>query len=108
MTARALSLDTDALPLVGFPPEAEPPALVGKSTAAAIRSGLFWGTVGAVREAVARMREQLAAEPQLFITGGDARRMAPLLGGAARFVEHLVLGGVAIASRSGGVGEQES
>jgi type III pantothenate kinase len=98
MTARALSLDTDALPLVAFPPGAEPPDVVGKSTESAIRSGLFWGTVGAVREAVERMRRQLPLAPQLFITGGDARRMAPLLGEQARFVEHLVLGGVTIAS----------
>jgi type III pantothenate kinase len=111
MTGRALSLDTDALPLVAFPPDAEPPEVVGKSTEAAIRSGLFWGTVGAVRECVERMRERLAEAPQLFITGGDARRMAPLLGGEARFVEHLVLGGVVIASwgmtewGSRGVGE---
>lgn len=99
-TARALSLDTDALPLVDFPANGEPPEVIGKSTEAAIRSGLFWGTVGAVRECVAQMRKQLAEPPQLFITGGDARRMAPLLGGEARFVEHLVLGGVIVSSVS--------
>lgn len=98
MAARALSLDTDALPLVDFPADADPPSVVGKSTEAAIRSGLFWGTVGAVREAVERAGRQLSAAPQLFITGGDARRMAPLLGDDARFVEDLVLGGVALAA----------
>jgi type III pantothenate kinase len=98
MTARAMSLDTDALPLVRFPPDAEPPAVIGKSTEAAIRSGLFWGTVGAMREAIRRIREQLSGSPQLFITGGDARRMTALLEDDATFVEDLVPGGVALAA----------
>jgi len=99
MTARAMSLDTDALPLVQFPPDADPPEILGKSTETAIRSGLFWGTVGAMREAIRRMREKLSVAPQLFLTGGDARRMTSLLEDDASFVEDLVPGGVALAAR---------
>ncbi|MEQ8786784.1 MAG: type III pantothenate kinase [Pirellulaceae bacterium] len=98
MTARAMSLDTDALPLVRFPADAPPPPIVGKSTEAAIRSGLFWGTVGAMRETIHRIREQLPVAPQLFITGGDARRMTALLEDDAAFVEDLVPGGIALAA----------
>ena len=100
MQARALYETADLLPLADFSPDDEPPPVVGKHTQAAIRSGLFWGAVGAVREIVARMAERLTPEPDVFVTGGDLARLAPLLGGQTRFVPHMVLTGIAISERS--------
>jgi len=97
LTAKALAEGTDLLPEVDYDPTAEPPAVVGKSTAAAIRSGLFWGQVGAVRELVQRMSDRLEAAPQVFVAGGDAERLAAFLP-EAQVVPELVLAGIWITS----------
>lgn len=99
MTARALAGGTDALPEVLLEPTADPPPVLGKSTEAAIRSGLFWGAVGAVREIVARYAEKYGP-PQVFVTGGDLQRLAPLVGSNARFIPNLVLAGIAVSARN--------
>lgn len=98
MQAEALYQAADLLPLAAWKPGAEPP-VVGKNTEAAIQSGLFWGAVGAVREIVGRVARELGHEPQVFVTGGDLARLAPLVGDATQFVPNLVLAGIAIASR---------
>ena len=96
MVARALAHGTDLLPLVEQFFDEQTPPVVGKSTVAAIRSGLFWGSVGAVRELVSRMSQPLAHEPQLFVGGGDAQRLADFLSSQARVVGELVLAGIAL------------
>jgi type III pantothenate kinase len=84
LSARALHFGTAQLPLVRV--EEAPPAW-GRSTTPALAAGLFWGTVGAVRELLARQAEDLAPSPWLVWTGGDApvfsRRIA-WPGGATR------------------------
>ena len=75
--------------------------IVGKNTEAAIQSGLFWGAVGAVREAVQRISSQLDQQPQIFVTGGDLRQLASYLGDSARFIPNLVLSGIAAAAPRG-------
>lgn len=98
LTTKALAEGTDLLPLITTDLTAEPPPVVGRSTEAAIRSGLFWGSVGAVRELVGRMAEELLQPPQVFVTGGDARRLAGYMAPDARFVLDLVLMGIASSS----------
>jgi len=100
LAAEALFGGADFLPLARVEPNADPPAVVGKNTNDAIRSGLFWGTVGSVREIMARMKQDLTAEPALFITGGDLRRLSPLVADHAHYRPHLVLSGLAVASTS--------
>jgi type III pantothenate kinase len=97
MQAEALFGGADLLPLAILEPQGEPPAALGTNTEDAIRSGLFWGAVGAVRELVARISRPLAREPQVFVTGGDIARLAPLVGGDTRFVPNMVLAGIALA-----------
>lgn len=94
LTARALSMGTDLLPLVAAEVYSEPPPVVGKSTEAAIRSGLFWGNVGAVREIVDRVHGELAQTPQVFVTGGDAQRLVDFIAPDAKFAPDLVLAGI--------------
>jgi len=60
----------------------EPPLSLGKNTRDAIRSGLFWGQLGAVRELVARLTELCAAPPIMLVTGGAGCALAPMLQGA--------------------------
>ncbi len=76
-----------------------PPASWGDSTAPAIAAGVFWGTVGAVREILARQELDLA-DPVHLWTGGDAPILAPAVeGDSAEIVPDLVLMGLAEAIR---------
>jgi type III pantothenate kinase len=96
MSARALA-GADLLPEVLLQSASEPPPVLGKNTEAAIRSGLYWGAVGAVREIIERYAE-LYRRPHVFVTGGDLQRLAPLVSADAEFVPHLVLAGIAVAT----------
>lgn len=97
MSARALHEFTDLLPLLEMHGLTQPPAALGTSTVDAMRSGLFWGAVGAARELIARFRESTARDPQVFLTGGAAVSVAQLLAADCVYAPHLVLGGLAFA-----------
>jgi len=102
MSAVGLHEGTAALPQLSPAAIDTPPEAIGKSTQGAIASGLYWGTVGAVRELIERMSQSRDMSPQVFITGGDAPRMASALTGRDKSVHHvprMVLAGIAIASR---------
>jgi type III pantothenate kinase len=97
MSAEAL-YGADLLPLAVWSPDEEPPIVVGKNTEGAIRSGLFWGAVGAVREIVNRTSAGLDTPPEVFVTGGDLRQLTQQLGDEVTFVPHMVLAGIAVAA----------
>lgn len=99
MMATALAHQTDQLPLIRELESQQLPAVVGKSTVAAIRSGLFWGHVGAVRELVQRMAAQAETQPQVFVAGGDAAKLAGYLGPGTRVVANLVVWGLVLCHR---------
>lgn len=119
MSARALHDFTDLLPLVPMSELGVPPPPLGTGTIAAMRSGLFWGAVGAMRELCQRLSAGLPAA-HIFLTGGAAATVASLLaeprnaeaaaahaqapGGSrsAEYVPHLTLGGIALAAATGG------
>ena len=73
LAARALHEFTDLLPLVPLGELTEPPAALGTSTVTAIRSGLYWGAVGGVRELAEQLSAGHSPPPELFLTGGPAR-----------------------------------
>ena len=95
MSARALHEFTDLLPLIDAAELAEPPPALGTATVAALRSGLFWGPVGAVRQLVEQLTGNHDAE--VFLTGGAGPLVAQLMGASAQFVPHLTLAGIALA-----------
>jgi type III pantothenate kinase len=99
MAADALARDTDLLPQLQGQLVGDPPPVVGTNTESAIRSGLFWGTVVAVRELVSIITAELESEPQLYIAGGDAAKLAPFLSAQARVIPDLVFTGIAVAYR---------
>jgi type III pantothenate kinase len=97
MSAEAL-YGADLLPLAVLSPNEAPPPVVGKNTEEAIRSGLFWGAVGAVREMIERISGPLAQPPEVYVTGGDLRQFAEYLGDEASYVPSMVLSGIAAAA----------
>lgn len=95
MSARALHQFTDLLPLIDTATFQDAPPVVGHCTEAAMRSGLFWGTVGAVRELVDRFGRETGSVSTVFLTGGTAQLLTTALGESARLVPDLTLCGIA-------------
>jgi len=100
MSARAMHSFTDLLPLVAMSELTTPPPALGTSTEPAMRSGLFWGAVGAIRQLIERLTDELPGQPQVFLTGGAGPAVAKLLGHSARHVPHLTLAGIALTAKS--------
>jgi type III pantothenate kinase len=95
VVARALHNETAMLPCVA--PQAAPPHW-GSSTQPAVEAGVFWGTVGAVRELLARQATDLGGDPWVIWSGGDSALLASALAGSeARIEPDLVLIGLAQA-----------
>ena len=98
MHARALHEFTDLLPEIQMSELATPPPALGKATEPAMRSGLFWGAVGAIRQLIERLGDEVPGEPEVFLSGGAGPAVAELLGDAVRHVPHLTLTGIALAA----------
>jgi type III pantothenate kinase len=64
---------------------AEPPSVIGKTTAAALQAGLLYGFAGLVDGIVERMRGELGGTARVVATGGLAELIAP----HARSVERV-------------------
>jgi type III pantothenate kinase len=97
MAAQAL-YSADLLPLALLEPNDQPPPALGADTDSAIRSGLFWGAVGAVRELAHRLSANLNDQTDVFITGGDLRQLALHIE-RSRYIPNLVLSGIALADQ---------
>lgn len=98
-TARALHEFTDLLPRIEAPGLTEPPPAIGDSTVAAMRSGLYWGAIGGVRQLVELFARHVSAAPEIFLTGGAAPSVAANIGAGARYVPHLTLAGIAVSAQ---------
>lgn len=101
LAARSLRRGTAQLPLVGA--EEVAPSW-GDSTLPALQAGVFWGTVGGVRELVGRVSRDWDNGPSWILwSGGDARRLAAeVVGPSTRVVPNLVLRGLARLASSEG------
>ena len=97
--AAALHLRTAQLPLIDvrqFHSHHPPPAW-GRGTVPSLEAGIFWGTVGAVRELLARQGDDLPGDRWVVWTGGDAAILAPYVcGDDARIEPDLVLIGLSL------------
>lgn len=94
--AAALASVTEALPLLQHFDFSSAPNPIGKSTEEAIRSGIVWGCVGAVREHITRIAASLPVPPEIYSTGGDGAHLARLIGQDLTFDPNLVLRGIAL------------
>jgi type III pantothenate kinase len=95
--ASALHLRTAQVPLLDtrqFDPQYAPPTW-GRGTVSSLSAGIFWGTVGIVRELVARQTDELGGEPWVIWAGGDGSLLARYVSGEhARIQPDLVLLGL--------------
>jgi len=98
LISQALASKTDQLPRVDWNFQGSVPEPLGTSTETAIRSGLFWGSVGAIRELVARIGATASGSPQVYLTGGDAEKLASYISDDAVYVKDLVLRGILAAA----------
>lgn len=101
MSARALAEQTDALPAIEMDRLGLAPAALGDSTVAAMQAGLYWGSIGAIRELATRLAAGLSEPPDVFLTGGASPLLAQYLGEQhawpVRHVPNLVLAGIMLA-----------
>ncbi len=72
----------------------EPPAVIGKTTAGGLQSGLVFGFAGLVDGVVERIRAELGAEAPVLATGGLADLIAPHARTIARVEPWLTLEGL--------------
>ncbi|QDT01455.1 type III pantothenate kinase [Adhaeretor mobilis] len=106
LASQALQQGTAALPQIAIDSKQEAPAAIGRTTQEAIGSGIYWGTIGAVRELTNQLSRTLAASPQttpplVILTGGDAPLLAKHLEIEKRQLRSepaLVLSGIWTAS----------
>ena len=95
LSAKALNEYTALLPLVSVPELGQAtPEPIGRNTRAAIRSGLFWGQLGAVKELIER---QVGSDTEIFVTGGGGALLAEHLP-RSRFEPHLPLQGLVLVA----------
>lgn len=104
MSAVAMEEQTDALPCADVDAmlgsmKANEISSLGRNTLDAIQAGLFWGTVGTIRELTAQTSAHLHTKPQVFLTGGGAGIVRDALGDGFLYVEEMVLKGLWAAVR---------
>ena len=83
---------------------AEPPSVIGKTTATALQSGFVYGFAGQVDEIVTRIRGELQADAPAVATGGLAELAAPYARTIAEVDPFLTLEGLRLVwdlNRSG-------
>ncbi len=96
LSAYALHDYTAKLPMIDVDAEqSDLPRMPGRNTEEAMRAGLFWGQLGAIREISGRMAAECDSEPVLLLTGGGCRQLSPQLTSAI-CVEGLPLHGLAM------------
>lgn len=66
----------------------------GRSTSEGVRHGILRMTVAFIRDAVVELRGGVSDTCRVFLTGGDAHRVAPVLDMAAELAPDLVLDGL--------------
>ncbi len=104
ISARAMHDFTDRLPLIPMEDLADPPPALGRSTLEAMRSGLYWGALGGMKELAARLGDCGVAGAttnegvQIILTGGAAPVVARYLDQQARYIPNLVLCGIALVA----------
>ncbi len=97
LALQALSAASDRLPSVALERDAPAPPIIGTDTASALRSGAYWGAVGAVQALIERSQKAAGYVCEVLLTGGFGRQLAAELRLDAAYHPDLVLLGTALA-----------
>jgi type III pantothenate kinase len=106
LMAQALHDYTALLPLIEVPPprgtdcQSVLPALPGPSTTAALQAGIFWAAAGGVRAVCEEYAALGPTSPDIFLTGGDAPALRPVLDAAVIFWPKMTLEGVRLSAEA--------
>jgi type III pantothenate kinase len=92
LMAKSLHDYTALLPCIEPPRGA--PAVPGTSTVQAMQAGIFWAVAGGIRALVEQMAAGDAVGPDVFLTGGDAAVLRPVLGEGVIFWPEMTLEGI--------------
>jgi type III pantothenate kinase len=82
LSLEALHKAAAKLPRIGVK---RPPHVIGKSTVAAMQSGVYWGYISLIEGLVSRMTAEIGRKPTVIATGG----LAPLFADATKAIDHL-------------------
>ncbi|MBI3726068.1 type III pantothenate kinase [bacterium] len=91
---RALAEGTALLPRASV---SRAPRAIGRTTAACIESGVFWGAVGLVERVTKMMEDELGEKATVLATGGDAELVASATRRIERVVPDMTLEGIHLA-----------
>ena len=94
ISSKALHHYTALLPEITIK---KPKSILGKNTEDAIKSGIYWGTVGMVCKFISMHCAELGCQPAIIATGGDAQLLAPEIPIITAVLPYLTLEGIKIA-----------
>jgi len=80
---------------------AERSGMLGRNTAAAIESGAVHALAALAARTIDDVTRRVGAPPRVFLGGGDAGRIEPLIGVAVELCPELVLEGLAVLAEGG-------
>lgn len=89
--AKSLGDATARLPLVKL---TNPKTALGTDTHSAITSGIIYGTAGAVERIMSEIEQEINSPVQLFITGGNAKYIQPVLMRKHTWIPDLIFRGM--------------
>jgi type III pantothenate kinase len=100
LMGKALNDYTALLPLVEV--RGANPELPGTSTVSAIEAGIYWAVAGGVKALVRQLagRAGDARHPEVFLTGGDASLLAPVMDVGVHFWPHMTLEGIRLSAEA--------
>lgn len=76
----------------------KPDRVIGTNTAGALKSGLFYGTIGMTDYLIEKIKTEMAGDPDIIGTGGYAARFAEVSRFVQKIVPTLTLEGIRIIS----------
>jgi len=98
LMAKALHEHTALLPLVEI--TTPPPYLPGLSTVPAIKVGVYHAVAGGIHRLIGLLSAQTAAEPHIFLTGGDASLLANVVELRAECWPEMTLEGIRLSAEA--------
>jgi type III pantothenate kinase len=102
--AQSLHDYTEALPLVKVPTDSEVsvPSLPGICTIGAIEAGIFWAVAGGIKAILRQLGTRTGAlrRREVFLTGGDAHYLAPVMDAEVRVWREMTLEGIRLAAEA--------